>query len=309
MGAAEWELALSTVEIIARAVGASPVRRLEALTEAGLSAARWRFDRVPPISEPLPLSLLSYRAAGSASVTKRVDGRVIRKRPRVGSVTYAPSNGRASWSVDGAFEAVHVYLHPTAVQRVAEQQLELDRVPEIDDFFAVEDPWLAGYFQMLASELEVRNPLDRRTDPLLLDQSEHLLVRHLLRWHRRDRSGPKPDALAARPPANPLRPAVMRRVEEFVRADLAGEISLESLARVACMSVDHFLRSFRAASGVTPYQYVLTQRLRNAAVMLKAGKAPIAAIALQCGFGNPSHFSVKFHAHFGVSPSRYRQGE
>ena len=101
----------------------------------------------------------------------------------------------------------------------------------------------------------------------------------------------------------------MRRVEEFVQADLAGEISLESLARVACMSVDHFLRSFRAASGVTPYQYVLAQRLRKASVMLKTGKAPIAAIALQCGFGNPSHFSVKFHAHFGVSPSRYRQGE
>jgi AraC family transcriptional regulator len=43
--------------------------------------------------------------------------------------------------------------------------------------------------------------------------------------------------------------------------------------------------------------------------MLRTGNAPIAAIAVQCGFGNPSHFSVKFHAHFGVSPSRYRRGE
>jgi len=309
MGAVERELALSTAEIVARAVGSPPVHRLEAATEDGLSAARWRFDRLPPISGPLPLSMLSYRAAGSASATKEVDGRTIRKRPRVGSVSYAPSNGRATWSVDGAFEAIHVYLHPAAIQRVAEQQLELDRVPEIDDFFAAEDPWLAGYFQMLASELEVRNPLNRSSDPLLLDQSEHLLIRHLLRWYRRGLSSPKLGALPARAPANPLRPAVMRRVEEFVQADLAGEISLESLASVACMSVDHFLRSFRAASGVTPYQYVLALRLRKAAVMLKAGKAPIGAIALQCGFGNPSHFSVKFHAHFGVSPSRYRQGE
>src|SRR5262245_18712948 len=219
MGGVEGEFALSTAEIIARAVGVPPVHWLEAVAGAGLSAARWRFERLPPIGGPLPDSLLSYRAAGSASATKCVDGRAIRKRPKVGSVSYAPSNGRATWSVDGAFEAVHVYLHPTAIHRVAEQQLELDRAPEIDDFFAVEDPWLAGYFQMLASELEVRNPLDRRTDPLLLDQSEHLLVRHLLRWYRRDRSEPRPDA--ARRLANPLRPAVMRRVEEFVQADLA----------------------------------------------------------------------------------------
>lgn len=307
MGAVEGELAVSNAEVIARVFGSPPLRRLEAATEAGLSAAHWRFDRLPPISGPLPFSMLAYRAAGSASATKQVDGRMIRKRPKVGSVTYVPSNGRATWSVDGAFEAIHVYLHPLAVQRVADQQLEIGRTPEIDDFFAVEDPWLAGYFQMLASELEVRNPLDRRDDPLLLDQSEHLLVRHLLRWYRHDRSDSKPDAV--RRPANPLRPVVMRRVEEFVHADLAAEISLESLARVACMSVDHFLRSFRAASGVTPYQYVLTQRLRKASAMLKHDKAPIAAIALRCGFGNPSHFSVKFHAYFGVSPSRYRQGE
>ena len=37
-----------------------------------------------------------------------------------------------------------------------------------------------------------------------------------------------------------------------------------SLARLSCMSVDHFLRSFRAACGLTPYQYVLEQRLRKA---------------------------------------------
>jgi len=308
MGAVEREPAVSTAEIVARAAGMRPIRWLEASTDFGMSAARWRFERLPPIGGPLPTAMLSYRAAGSASATKVVDGRVVRKRPRVGSVSFAPSNGRAIWSVDGAFEAVHVYLHPATIQRVAEQQLGAACVSEIDDFFAVEDPWLAGYFQMLMSELEMRNPLDRSTDPLLLDQSEHLLVRHLLRWHRRGASR-EPSAIGIPPRPNPLRPALMRRVEEYIHANLAGQISLASLACVSCMSVDHFLRSFRAASGLTPYQYVVEQRLRKASAMLRTGATPIAAIAQQCGFGNPSHFSVKFHAHFGVSPSRYRRGE
>jgi AraC family transcriptional regulator len=308
MGALERESVASTAELIARAVGMGPVRQFEATTDLGLSAARWRFDRLPPIGGPLPLGMLSYRAAGSAWAVKAVGGRAIRKRPKIGSVSFAPSDGLATWSVEGAFEAVHVYLHPAAIRRVAEEQLDMAATPEIDDFFAVEDPWLAGYFQILMSELEVFNPLDRKADPLLVDQSEHLLVRHLLRWHRRGEAREARTG-GAETRANPLRPALMRRAEEYINANIAGEISLASLARLSCMSVDHFLRSFRAASGLTPYQFVLEQRLRRAATLLRGGSAPIAAIAAQCGFGNPSHFSVKFHSHFGISPSRYRRGE
>lgn len=309
MGAFEWGPAVSTAEIVACATGVRPIWSFEAASELGLSAARWRFQKLPPIGLELPSGMLAYRAGGSAWSSKTVDGRATRKRPRVGSVSFAPSNGRATWSVDGPFETVHVYLHPAAIQRVAEHQLDLSGTAEIDEFFGVEDPWLAGYFQMLTSELEVLNPLDRKADPLLLDQSEHLLVRHLLRWYRRGGGGPGPRAIDLQTRANPLRPALMRRAEEHIQANLGGEISLASLARLSCMSVDHFLRSFRSACGLTPYQYVLAQRLRKASAMLKAADAPIAEIAVQCGFGNPSHFSVKFHAHFGVSPSRYRRGE
>ena len=302
MGALGWG---PTAEIVARATGVRPVWSIEASTALGLSAARWQLDSLPPIGGTLPLGILVYRAAGSSWATKAIDGRVIRRRPRVGSVSFVPSNGRATWTVDGPFDAVHVYLHPTTVERVAERQLDLAGASEIDDFFAIEDPWLTGYFRMLITELELRNPLDRRADPLLIDESEHLLVRHLLRWH--GRGGVPEPRLLSQARANPLRPALMRRAEEYIQANLGGEISLASLARLCCMSVDHFLRSFRAACGLTPYQHVLEQRLRKASGLLRAGNTPIAEIAVQCGFRNPSHFSVKFHARFGVSPSQFRR--
>src|SRR5262245_39153381 len=128
MGAPEWGPVVSTVEIVARVAGVRPVWSFEAATEFGLSAARWRFAKLPPVGGALPLCMLSYRAAGSAWATKTVDGRTTRKRPRVGSVSFAPSDGRATWSVEGPFEVVHVYLHPAAVQRVAEQ-LDLPAKP------------------------------------------------------------------------------------------------------------------------------------------------------------------------------------
>src|SRR5262249_49169071 len=150
MGAFGWG---PTAEIVARATGVQPIWSIEASRELGLSAARWQLESMPPIGGTLPLGILAYRAAGSAWVTKAVEGRAIRRRPRVGSVSCVPSDGHATWSVDGPFEAVHVSLHPTTVQRVAERELDLASTAEIDDFFAIEDPWLAGYFRMLITEI------------------------------------------------------------------------------------------------------------------------------------------------------------
>ena len=98
----------------------------------------------------------------------------------------------------------------------------------------------------------------------------------------------------------------MRRVQDYIDAHVAEDISLQQLADLACMSPGHFLRSFRVASGLTPYQYVLEQRRQNARSMLTSGAEPVARIARRCGFKTPSHLSAQFHARFGMSPSRYR---
>jgi AraC family transcriptional regulator len=99
----------------------------------------------------------------------------------------------------------------------------------------------------------------------------------------------------------------MLRIEEHVRAHLADAIHLASLAEIANMSVDHFLRSFRAATGTTPYQYILGLRLAKASTMLRETVVPIATIATQCGFHGASHFSVAFSDRFGTRPSQYRR--
>jgi len=306
MGAGEQDALASAAESIARAVGVRPLYLVEAPTGHGLSAAKWRFQSFRAVREEYPQSVLAYRIAGSTWTTKSTGGASIRKRPKIGSVTFAPGDGRAKWTLDGPAEVLHVYLRRELLESFVEQHLNGAALPRIDDFFAIEDPWLDGYFRMLVSELEGFDGLQRPIDSLLLGQTEHLLVQHLVRWHS-DAATRDLHAIEAQAKVNPLRPALMRRVEEHVRMNLAAEISLRSLAGLCCMSVDHFLRSFRAAAGTTPYHYVLEQRLRRGSAMLRTTAAPIAAIAAECGFRNPSHFSVKFHAQFGVSPSQFRR--
>jgi AraC family transcriptional regulator len=84
------------------------------------------------------------------------------------------------------------------------------------------------------------------------------------------------------------------------------DVSLNSLACEAGLSPYHFLRAFEGVTGVTPHQYILRWRLREAALRLSADCGKISDVALDCGFGDVSNFNRTFRAEFGVSPREYR---
>jgi AraC family transcriptional regulator len=296
----------STPELLARLVGVRPLYLVESSGVEGLAVARWRFEGFQSLEDRNPETILSYRAAGAGYATKYSGGRAIRKRPRIGSVTFFPGDGAATWALDGPAEVVHLYLRPEHFERFAEGRSGADPVARIVDFFAIDDPWLDGYFRMLTSEFEGHDGVEQATDSLLVDETVHLVSRHLVRWHS-DAEACERRVLDLRTKVSPLRPALVRRVEQYVDDNLARDVTLAELACLCCMSVDHFLRSFRAARGTTPYRYVLDQRLRRASTLLRPPMAPVASVAVECGFRSHSHFSTKFHASFGVSPSQFRR--
>jgi AraC-like DNA-binding protein len=84
-------------------------------------------------------------------------------------------------------------------------------------------------------------------------------------------------------------------------------LTLGRLAREAGLSPYHFLRTFERVTGVTPHQYVLRARLREAAVRLAVEPAKILDIAFDCGFGDVSNFNRAFKSEFGVNPRAYQQ--
>jgi AraC-like DNA-binding protein len=84
-------------------------------------------------------------------------------------------------------------------------------------------------------------------------------------------------------------------------------LSLGELAREAGLSPYHFLRTFTALIGVTPHQYVMRTRLREAASRLVANRDTVLDVALDCGFGDVANFHRAFRTEFGVSPRAYRR--
>jgi len=106
--------------------------------------------------------------------------------------------------------------------------------------------------------------------------------------------------------AEPL-PSAVARVTRAVRAMEHEPRPLLELAGDARLSPYHFLRTFTRVTGVTPHQFTLRARLRDAAVRLATGDARVIDLALDSAFGDVSHFNRAFRAEFGVNPRAYRR--
>lgn len=92
----------------------------------------------------------------------------------------------------------------------------------------------------------------------------------------------------------------------FVRDNYMHKISLSDLADVSCLSVSALERRFKKYLLKTPNQYICEVRLDNARRLLVETTLPVALVADQCGFPDPSYFSRKFYKAFSQLPSEFR---
>ena len=92
----------------------------------------------------------------------------------------------------------------------------------------------------------------------------------------------------------------------WIEANSHRTIDLDAAANQAGLSPFHFLRLFARVLGVTPHQYLVRSRLRQAARLLADEELAITDIAYDVGFGDLSNFVRTFHRAAGVSPSAFR---
>ncbi|MCW5981654.1 MAG: helix-turn-helix transcriptional regulator [Bryobacteraceae bacterium] len=112
------------------------------------------------------------------------------------------------------------------------------------------------------------------------------------------------DGISRAPAADERRISAALR---YVEANLGEALPLNLLAATARMSEFHFVRVFRKVTGVTPHQYILRARLREAAIRLRTSGEPVLQTALEVGFQDLSNFHHAFRAEFGFSPRAYRR--
>lgn len=104
-----------------------------------------------------------------------------------------------------------------------------------------------------------------------------------------------------------LSSAQLKRVHEYIVANLGGNLTVVEMAALLDLSPSHFTVLFRNATGRTPHQYVLFERIAASRRLMEAGHRSLAEIALALGFSSQSHFATSFRRAIGMTPRTYQQ--
>lgn len=252
---------------------------------------------------PLQGHTVNLRLGGTGRVLTRLGGRAW-ERPLVAGLVEVFEGGEPlEWALEGTIsDNVNVLLGRDFVGRVAsEAGVEPDRV-EVLDALNARDPVAERILRLLFDEVRSGG----LGGELYVQGLATALAVHLLREHsslgraggRRVRSEPE-GGLSRRE---------LRTALDHIGDNLTtGGLSLEELAGVANLSQRHFSRLFTEATGLSPHQYVVRERVERAKDLLSETDLPVGEVALRCGFAHQGHLARHFVRLVGVSPARFRR--
>lgn len=100
--------------------------------------------------------------------------------------------------------------------------------------------------------------------------------------------------------------AQLQRAVDYINTHLDRDLSLEKIASVINISPTYFASLFKHATGMSPHQYVIQQRVERAKLLLAKTDLAIADIALQVGFSSQSHLTQQFKRLTSMTPKQIR---
>lgn len=98
-----------------------------------------------------------------------------------------------------------------------------------------------------------------------------------------------------------------KRVIAYLSTRIGSALRVSDLAAEVNMSPSHFTRAFTIRLGLSPYTFVMKQRIDHAQMLLLASDKSLAEIAFQCGLADQAHFSRLFRRFTGMTPTQWRR--
>jgi AraC family transcriptional regulator len=219
----------------------------------------------------------------------------ITSRTRPGTITIIPSGHEAHWDIAGSFEVSHIYLSQARFQKCADILAKGKRF-ELLDRVGFEDPAAARIMELLSGEAEIGEPSAR----LFVEQAIDLLCTQLLRRHTAL-------SIPIRRPTVGLAPWQVKRVTTYMLERASESLTLDELAGVIHLSRFHFCTAFRLATGKTPHEWLVIQRIGMARKLLEDRALNITEVGLAVGYGTPSAFTAAFRKIVGCTPTDFRR--
>lgn len=197
--------------------------------------------------------------------------------------------------LNGAFDMLLLEISPASLARIAEET-DFSGVTMLHAETASVDPVLSNLVRALIPALERPAEASR----LFVDQLATAIGTHLVQ-----RYGGKTQA----PPVQSRKLSRSHEVlaKNLLLENLDGQVSILDISQACNLSRGYFIRAFRETTGVTPYQWLVKERVARARELLKRSDIPLSEVAIACGFSDQSHFTRVFTSIVGTTPGNWRR--
>lgn len=162
------------------------------------------------------------------------------------------------------------------------------------NFHFTNDASIYGIIQRLLYLFTENHP----SKDFFVDNMLQELIVRILQGSRRETIGQNASKLAGH---NRLAYAI-----DYISSHLNENLSVGELSKKACMSESHFHKTFKEELGVTPIEYINSERIKMAVKLLQDPNKKIKEIYLECGFENRSYFNRLFKRKIKASPGEYQ---
>ena len=96
------------------------------------------------------------------------------------------------------------------------------------------------------------------------------------------------------------------QVIDYIRKNLKEDINLKHLSDKACMSTTSFYRFFKRELGMSPIEFVLSEKIKHAKKLLRNPSIQINEVCYLSGFEDANYFIRLFKKHEGITPKQYQ---
>jgi AraC family transcriptional regulator len=220
--------------------------------------------------------------------------RVLRFTSRPGTIFLLPRGtvDEVNWA--GPTHRIAVAINPRLLTHVLEETAHESDI-ELTEHWDLIDPHISALLAEMTADLQEGSP----AGAIYGESLASTLAVYLLRRYSVRRITPV--VYKGGLPGNRL-----RRVLDYIAANLETNISLSKLAAIAEMSPHYFSELFKQSTGRSPHNFILLQRIERAKQHLRDPNRSIIDVGLGAGFQNPSHFARMFRQVAGTTPSRFR---
>ena len=287
--AVDWQKEQASSLVLPKPPSLSSPKRILQEVGIGINVYQEPAHKVP---ESHNLQHIVVVGLSQTKIERKMDGKQKTELLVDGSTVLIPAQVNHQGTALGDATFALLFIEPKSLANHIGEVINPDHF-ELIPTFGKPDPLIYGIANSIKADFDSGN-----YDQLYIETLFHALSAHLLKHYATKK-------VFCENTSSGLPRYKLKQALEYINDNLDRPIKLKEIAEVVDLSHFYFSHLFKESTGMSPYQYVIQQRVIKAQELITSSKLSLADIAYECGFSSQSQMTHHFRNSVGITPRVY----